>query len=183
MNFCEHFVCLYNMSVSICKIKDTLVCKGISNTVIHIIFISDQSRTFLVFIICENSIGVQQGCPLAPFLFSLVLRDLILKIEAEVPEVKLNLWYLDDGHLAGTTGDLAKCLELIKKYGPPLGLHINVNKCVAYGACLDDLPDEVIRAGDGISVLGSPVGSKEFVAYDIHSIKWISDEDRFYCEV
>jgi Reverse transcriptase (RNA-dependent DNA polymerase) len=111
---------------------------------------------------------VQQGCPLAPLLFSLVLRVLLLKIEEIVPDLKLNLWYLDDGHLAGSNSALLKCLEIIKEFGPSLGLYINMRKCVIFGENVGDFPVEVIRAGDGINVLGSPVGSKNFVSTEVN---------------
>ena len=47
--------------------------------------------------------GVQQGDPLGPLLFALVLHRTILKISADpqCKEMLQNCWYLDDGALAG----------------------------------------------------------------------------------
>jgi hypothetical protein len=48
--------------------------------------------------------GVRQGDPLGPLLFCLVWQKVVEKL----PEaLKLNVWYLDDGHLAGTPEDVA----------------------------------------------------------------------------
>ena len=43
----------------------------------------------------------------------------------------LNLWYLDDGVLAGERSAVVCALHLIEELGPHLGLHINLTKCVA----------------------------------------------------
>ena len=45
--------------------------------------------------IISSSCGVQQGDPLGPLLFSIVLAPIIEEIRALNP--RLNLWYLDDG--------------------------------------------------------------------------------------
>lgn len=112
----------------------------------------------------KSCVGVQQGCPLGPFLFSLVLRVLILKIESQVPGLKLNLWYLDDGHIVGKFSDLVRCMQIITEFGPELGLFVNQSKCVIYGKVPDNFPSDVIRAVDGIMVIGSPIGNRDFVA-------------------
>ena len=75
--------------------------------------------------------GVQQGDPLGPMLFALVLRKLVSSIEADDGcfDLSLNLWYLDDGVLAGERSAVVRALHLIKELGPHLGLHINLPKC------------------------------------------------------
>ena len=45
--------------------------------------------------------GVQQGDPLGPFLFSLAIQNLINECKSE-----LNIWYLDDGTVAGNAEDV-----------------------------------------------------------------------------
>jgi hypothetical protein len=118
--------------------------------------------------IIRSCTGVQQGCPLAPLLFSLVLRELVLDLEKVVPNLKLNKWYLDDGHLVGKVHDLKQCLAIIISEGPKYGLYINMTKCVAYGLHLEDFPEEVMKTHLGLMVLGSPVGKQEFVVKKIN---------------
>jgi hypothetical protein len=71
---------------------------------------------------------VQQGCRLAPLLFALVLKILTTELGVSIPELKLNMWFLDDGHLVGKAADLVRCLEKIKRVGEPLGLFLNLPK-------------------------------------------------------
>lgn len=108
--------------------------------------------------------GVQQGCPLAPLLFALVLQELVNKIHSSVPGLKINLWYLDDGHLSGKVQDLLASLKIIEDFGRSIGLMLNMSKCVVLGKFLDEFPPEILKAEEGLMVLGSPIGKSEFVA-------------------
>ena len=103
--------------------------------------------------------------PLGPLLLSLVIQKLIAAIAAKCPGLALNLWYLDDGVLAGRTKDVAAALRVIAEVGPDLGLELNLvkNEVVFFW---DDTPDpfpaEVERFRDGFELLGSPIGDEAF---------------------
>ncbi|GJV11486.1 putative reverse transcriptase domain-containing protein [Tanacetum coccineum] len=58
--------------------------------------------------------GVQQGDPLGPLLFSLVLHPLICKIRDSF-SLSLHAWYLDDGTIVGDTLVVGNVLERVAK--------------------------------------------------------------------
>ena len=60
---------------------------------------------------------VQQGDPLGPMLFALVLQKLISTIDAddECLQLLLQAWYLDDGVLAGKRSAVLRALHLIEE--------------------------------------------------------------------
>jgi hypothetical protein len=74
-----------------------------------------------------SATGVQQGDPLGPLLFALVLHPLIHQIRDSC-KLLLHAWYLDDGTLVGDSGEVAKALDIIRVFGPELGLVLNIRK-------------------------------------------------------
>ncbi|GJY97152.1 putative reverse transcriptase domain-containing protein [Tanacetum coccineum] len=97
--------------------------------------------------------GVQQGDPLGPLLFALVL-------------------HLDDGTIVGDTLVVGKVLELIMEDGPRRGLHLNVDKTEVFWPREDPrsrlvgvFPPSIARPLHGVKLLGGPVS----VDFDFNS--------------
>jgi len=71
-----------------------------------------------------SSSGVQQGDPLGPALFSLILQPIILSLCS-----KLNCWYLDDRILGGLPKNVLADLQTIIRDTAEIGLKLNPSKC------------------------------------------------------
>jgi hypothetical protein len=116
--------------------------------------------------------GVQQGDPLGPFIFAAVLQPLIKEINIKFPRLSLNLWYLDDGVLAGSVADVRGALRMLEQLGPEYGFNLNPGKCELVwhaGNEQDELfPPSFAPASSGkrlvdnFSLLGSPIGSAAY---------------------
>ncbi|GJZ67283.1 reverse transcriptase domain-containing protein [Tanacetum coccineum] len=106
--------------------------------------------------------GVQQGDPLGPLLFFLVLHPLICKIRDSF-SLSLHAWYLDDGTIIGDTVIVGKILELIMEDGPRCGLQLNVDKTKVFWPKEDPrsrltgiFPPNISRPLHGVKLLGGP---------------------------
>ena len=105
------------------------------------------------------SSGVQQGDPLGPLLFSLVLLQFIDFVKLH-DLVKLHLWCLDDGTFIGSKSSLLKLLDSFSTHGPQFSLHLNPSKCELFwssGDSFPEFPTSINRAGEGLELLGSPI--------------------------
>ena len=69
------------------------------------------------------------GRPLGPLLFAVVMQIIIEQIAEEAPDLAANLWYLDDGTIAGTTADVHRAYSIIQELGPSRGLNLGYGKC------------------------------------------------------
>ena len=106
--------------------------------------------------------GVQQGDPLGPMLFALVLHKLVTSIEADDDCLHLILeaWYLDDGVLAGERSAVIRALHLVEELGSHLGLHINFSKCELFSrngnSCFPPMVESSLLPN--LDILGVPIG-------------------------
>ena len=117
--------------------------------------------------------GVQQGDPLGPFLFALVLHKVAgaIKEDTECSQLLYQAWYLDDGILAGKKSSIRRSLSLLQELGPPLGLYINISKCELY--CPGDTPtfpsELKVSHLPHFEILGCPIGDYIYCANFIAS--------------
>ena len=82
---------------------------------------------------------MQQGGPLDPFLFCLVLQVLINALVKATPNLSLHNWYMDDdGSILRKIDDVLKAWTIIKERGPELGLFVNIPKCELISASGSD---------------------------------------------
>ncbi|GJS42882.1 putative reverse transcriptase domain-containing protein [Tanacetum coccineum] len=104
---------------------------------------------------------VQQGDPLSPLLFSLVLHPLTCKI-MDFFSLSLHAWYLDDGIIVGDTVVGGKVLELIMEDGSGCSLHLNVDKTEVFFTkerpskqASRYFPHNIARPLHGVKLLGT----------------------------
>ena len=111
--------------------------------------------------------GVQQGDPLGPLGFATTLQSMVERIKAEVPNLTINSWFLDDGTLMGSPEDLAAALNIVEAEGPALGLYLNRSKSLLFIPLEEDpavssLPSEIPITRQGFTLLGCPTGPPSF---------------------
>ncbi|KAL7610215.1 hypothetical protein Lser_V15G14394 [Lactuca serriola] len=111
----------------------------------------------------RSSTGVQQGDPLGPLLFAIVLHPLLHKIRDNC-KLLLHAWYLDDGTLIGDSEEVTKALDIITVIGPKLGLQLNIKKTELFWPSCDGrklreglFPADIGRLPFGVKLLGGAV--------------------------
>ena len=128
-----------------------------------------------------SALGLHQGDPLAGLLFCLALKPVVDAIEEQVPTLTLNAWYCDDANLVGNLEELQAVVDIIQQEGAPRGFILSTSATVPPSKLPKttiwspmDRPDFIdqdplqrgvprVRAADGITVLGAPVGWRGFV--------------------
>ena len=72
--------------------------------------------------------GLHQGDPLAPLLFAVAIFPLLKKVKAEVPNLLLQSFYLDDGTFVGEIANLQRAVDIVATESPHLGLTLSLSK-------------------------------------------------------
>ena len=115
--------------------------------------------------IIMSEMGVQQGDPCGPYLFSLAILNLTHQMKSQG-----NIWYLDDGTLLGTMKSISEDFETIKSASTSLGLEVNPGKCelmvvdqlsqentaLLTKFCSEN-PEMRLIGNEDLTLLGSPV--------------------------
>ena len=119
--------------------------------------------------------GVQQGDPLGPLLFCLVLHQVLQKVKSRLPQTPGSLggdldataFYLDDGIVAGDWEKLAAWLATFQSEGEKCGMYLNRAKSEAVShpdapapAYVQDMKQVKL---DNWEVLGAPCGTPHHV--------------------
>jgi hypothetical protein len=109
--------------------------------------------------------GLQQGDPLAPALFCLVIDPVVKSLRSS-----LNAWYLDDGTLGGTGPDVLQDLKKVIAASSSSGLVLNGAKCEllvaggydhpAVGEIASLLPGLKILNESSCQLLGAPLNDE-----------------------
>jgi hypothetical protein len=114
--------------------------------------------------------GVDQGDPLAGLLFLLTLHAFLLKVHNIIPDLQLNVWYIDDGKIVGTLNDTSRAVQMFVDDGPEHGLHLQLHKSLITSDadtivlwCLFPVSIKFKTFDDGQKTLKCPIGPDLYV--------------------
>lgn len=113
---------------------------------------SVNTHLFFGYDIILSQMGVQQGDPCGPLSFCLVIQPLIESLMSE-----LNIWYLDDGTLAGDSETVITDFIRIIDFCKLIGLEINSSKCELFfcSSYSQEVFDKFDNTSPGIQVITS----------------------------
>ncbi|XP_055349954.1 uncharacterized protein LOC129596644 [Paramacrobiotus metropolitanus] len=123
------------------------------------------SSLFLGDTVITSQSGVQQGDPLGPALFCLVLQIVIDKLNTD-----LNAWFMDDGTLGGRPASVIHNFQQLIMEAQKIGLTVNIAKCELFlcggtdaqrMSAADEFsrlfPGITITSAEKLNLLGSPL--------------------------
>ena len=140
--------------------------------------------------IIQQGEGVEQGDALAPALFALGLHRALAAANAHLREDEALVAYLDDVYVATTRARARHAFDVVtSSIQHHAQIDTNLGKCRVYGGAggppppgIAELGPEVWRgqrprAEQGITILGTPVGTTEYV--EAHAREIMGEENRF----
>ena len=91
------------------------------------------------------------------------------RIKREVPNLLINVWYLDNSTLCGSPEDLVKALSIVEEDGPAGELVLKRIKFLLFFPKKDDfslnpLPSDILVSREGFVLLGRPTGCSTYCA-------------------
>ena len=132
---------------------------------------------FVAFVECSR------GTPIGPLGFAITLQSMVERIKAEVPNLTINSWFLNDGTLMGSPEDLAAALNIVEAEGPALRLYLNRSISLLFipqdeDCAVSSLPSEIPITRQGFTLLGGPIGPPSFCeASLLHQVEKIKAVD------
>ncbi|HYN44590.1 MAG TPA: reverse transcriptase domain-containing protein [Candidatus Limnocylindrales bacterium] len=115
-----------------------------------------------------SSQGAQQGDPLGPLLSCLVFHVIVNRINA-LDDIKLNLWYMDDGAIIGHYKSIQKVLEILDELKDSLGVFLNEAKTEIIWLNDSPHPSDPFRdtnfkltSPKEMEMLGAPLGTRQW---------------------
>ena len=132
----------------------------------------------------EQHEGGEQGDPLMPLLFSLAIHNALAAVKEELEAGEMLFAFLDDIYVL-SRGDRTRTIYnlLAEKLQAQAGIQLHAgktrtwNKSGAPPPDVDDLGPDVWH-GEGIKILGTPVGSDAFV--QTHTDERLEEENRLW---
>ena len=133
--------------------------------------------------VLKSRSGQQQGDTLGSFLFCLGIHPILEEAHRRWPHLLIRA-ICDDIHVAGEDAQVAAAFDFLRRELATIGLHVKYGpkktccyvpglpagddaataaRRAALGASASALPAEVVRLGGGMAVLGSFVGTDEWV--------------------
>ena len=134
--------------------------------------------------IIEQHEGGEQGDPLMPLLFSLAIHNALAAVKEELEAGEMLFAFLDDIHVLSRRDRTRLIFNLLaEKLHLQAGIQLHAGKTRTWNKSgtrppdVDDLGPDVWH-GEGIKVLGTPVGSDVFV--QSHTNERLEEENRFW---
>ena len=109
--------------------------------------------------------GGEQGNPLMPLMFSLAIHNALVEVKASMRLGEMLFAFLDDVYVVATSQRIREVCNLLNETLAIVGIQLHAGKTRTWNragtrpADLEDLGPE-----EGIKILGTPIGSDQFVA-------------------